>query len=160
MLSFTYFLLSQRALCAQEIEFHGHEVTGQGIRNRDPLESDDRVVLPRVARGHILGKTAHQIFARTQPTLVDGMCGGPVCRTAHLTDDATSDIVCGLVEGIVPATHPSEIVRNAAVFVESGDIRRFIADVEAGKIEAMTAHNNERDGNDDNSRGYSPNMFS
>jgi hypothetical protein len=32
--------------------------------------------------------------------------------------------VCGLVEGIVPANHPSEIVRNSAVFVENGDIRK------------------------------------
>ncbi|KAJ1439300.1 hypothetical protein B484DRAFT_444095, partial [Ochromonadaceae sp. CCMP2298] len=41
-------------------------------------------------------------------------------------------VVCGLVEGIVPAEHPVVELRGSAVFVEGPEIHSFIADVEAG----------------------------
>ncbi len=76
-----------------------------------------------LSHGSILGKTAHQIFAKTNPVLVDGMCGGPVCLSKSL-EESSNKIVCGLIEGIVPPDHPSQLVRNAAVFVENGEIRK------------------------------------
>jgi hypothetical protein len=111
-------------LLLQDLEFHGHEVVGKGIQNQDGFAVDDRKVIPRLSKGEIIGKTSHQIFAKTTPILVDGMCGGPVCIPSSKVGAVTKAVVCGLVEGIVPANHPSEIVRNSAVFVENGDIRK------------------------------------
>jgi hypothetical protein len=93
-------------------------VAGQGIHNQDDQMSDSQPVVPRVTKGLVVGKTAHQIFAKTDTVLVDGMCGGCVCTAA-------SAEVCGVLEGIVHTSHAVELIRNAAVFVESGDIRRY-----------------------------------
>lgn len=98
-------------------------MVGKGIQNRDDFSVDDRKVIPRLSKGGVIGKTSHQIFAKTNPVLVDGMCGGPVCIPRPL-GDINRAVVCGLVEGIVPVNHPSELVRSSAVFVENGDIRK------------------------------------
>lgn len=79
---------------------------------------------------------------------MDGMCGGPVCdelltdypsKVAGLENNAfiSSKFVRGMVEGIVPRDFPSIDLRDAAVFVESGEIRRFLQDIEEGKVKPL-----------------------
>lgn len=76
------------------------------------------------------------------------MCGGPVIfpyvmgftAPGHFQGDKdvdTSAVVCGMVEGIVPADHPDESLAGAAVFVESQDIRDFLTGVESGVVKPV-----------------------
>ncbi len=103
-------------------------------------QTDQRVMIPRLASGQLLGRTPHQIFCRTTPVLTNGMCGGPVMWVGNLGGKNTRgkrNTVVGMVEGIVPADHPQVGLREAAVFIEAGDIRNFVNDVEEGKIEPV-----------------------
>lgn len=106
----------------ESLYFHGHEVKTANT-NKGGVEVDDRKVVPRYSIGNVMGRTDHQIFCKTDPVLVDGMCGGPVCLEP-VVGQVEKDVVCGMVEGIVPPNHTSELLRNAAVFVESGEIRK------------------------------------
>lgn len=100
---------------------------------------DDRLMIPRVESGVLMGRTANQVLYRTKNVLVDGMCGGPVCEDFDYAPFANGrkKIVRGLLEGIVPANHPSPDIRNAAVFVESGEIRDFLRQIEAEAVEPL-----------------------
>lgn len=92
---------------------------------------------PQVVAGEVLGRSAQQIFCRTTPVLTDGMCGGPVLVVGNLGNKNTRgkrNTVVGMVEGIVPPQHANETLREAAVFVEAGDIRAFVQAVEQGEI--------------------------
>lgn len=118
-------------------------------------EQDDRKLFPSMATGNMAMRTPYQIFCATSPVLVDGMCGGPVCTVSslnHLTsgqgqvkpsqstnsnDRPDYRVVRGMVEGIVPAAHPIENIRNTAVFVEAGEIRSFLAAIEGGTVKAV-----------------------
>lgn len=118
----------------QELTFHGHTVEAKAI-----TEVDDRLMIPRVESGVMLGRTAKQVLYRTKNVLVDGMCGGPVCEDFDHAPFANGHkkIVRGLLEGIVPANHPSPDIQNAAVFVESGEIRDFLRQIEAEAVEPL-----------------------
>lgn len=108
------------------LEFHGHDV--QGAASEDV---DARTSLPRISSGTVQGRTAHQIFAKTAPVLCQGMCGGPVL---HRQAAGEGPRCVGLVEGIVPSDHASPELQSLAVFVESREIRAFLADVEDGLV--------------------------
>ena len=117
----------------EDIIFHGYDVEAT------PFTQDyrtDKKRFLRAARGKPILRTKFQIFCPTLPVLTDGMCGGPVCKSVTSTDGSLK-IVCGLLEGIVPSNFSQERLRNAAVFVESGQIREFLADIEEGRIEPM-----------------------
>ena len=119
-----------------KLVFHGHEVAN-GSENSP---TDDRRCLPRTVPGAIIGRTPHQIFSRTTPTLVDGMCGGPVLFDGWNGTNKSSEgsekhmgQTVGMVEGIVPLDHPDLHLRGAAVFVETDQIRRFLDRIESGE---------------------------
>jgi hypothetical protein len=105
-----------------------------------------------MATGQMAMRTPYQIFCETTPVLVDGMCGGPVCNVSSLnnvsgqaqagqssvrTDRSDYRVVRGMVEGIVPAAHPTENIRNTAVFIEAGEIRSFLTAIEDGTVKAI-----------------------
>lgn len=114
------------------LTFHGHDVRGgDGFSNET---SDDRKPYPCIVQGQYFHKTLHQSFAKTAPVLTDGMCGGPVLLSSSDMTDGEKGKVCGIVEGIVPTTHPSDDLKGLAVFVDSNTITKFINDVEQGKV--------------------------
>jgi hypothetical protein len=77
-----------------------------------------------LATGNMLGRTAEQIFLKTSPVLPEGMCGG---AAVNINSDGTHALqLRGMIEGCVPANHPIEVLRNLAVMVEAGDIRRYV----------------------------------
>lgn len=121
----------------EKIEFHGHEVSTEGVDEGDvntPAGKDLRLSLPRSYTGEVLGRSAHQIFCQTQGgVLSQGMCGGPVV--------GQRGSICGMVEGIVPQEHPESFLRGAAVIIESPDILDFIKSVER----VMTGENEVSD---------------
>lgn len=77
------------------------------------------------------------------------MCGGPVIfpYTPGLQsiqgiyqgdqDRDKSAVVCGMVEGIVPADHPNQSLAGAAVFVESQDILELLDKIESGSMQPV-----------------------
>jgi hypothetical protein len=65
--------------------FHGHEVT-----NGTDNGADDRRSMPRTVQGTVIGRSKQQIFSKTTPTLVDGMCGGPVVFNGWTSDSKSS----------------------------------------------------------------------
>lgn len=127
---FLYFL----QFYSQELFFHGHNIEQKVIK-----DIDDRRMLPKMNSGVFLGRTKQQLFYRTNEVLVDGMCGGPVCEEFDHVPfvNGKKKIVRGLLEGIVPTTHPQAEIRGAAVFVENGEIREFLRQIEAGEVEPM-----------------------
>ncbi len=51
-----------------------------------------------------------------------GMCGGPVCSQIQIE---RKPIDCfGMVEGIIPDTHPEPKFRGLASFIESAEIKK------------------------------------
>lgn len=118
--------------------FHGHN-----IEQKPVVDMDTRLMLPHVEKGTFLGRTpapANQCFVRTENVLQDGMCGGPVCEDFDLVPfaDGKKSIVRGLLEGIVPTNHPSAEIAGTGVFVEAGEIRRFLQQIEQDEVEPLT----------------------
>jgi len=136
--------LSQRSseeLDQATLEFHGHNVcfSSSGSDSAD----DNRVSIPdtvsnrRPLAQHIQ-RSQHQVFAFPERPLVDGMCGGPAVLQRRAKNSGKKVVeVVGLLEGVVPADHPQALLRGAAVFVEAGDILRFIRAVEAGHVKPV-----------------------
>lgn len=96
-------------------------------------------MIPNVGSGLFLGRKNNQTFYKTKEILVDGMCGGPVCEDFDYRPfaEGKKSIVRGLLEGIVPTNHPVAEIQGAAVFVESGDIRDFLRQIEAGSVQPI-----------------------
>jgi len=120
---------------SEPIFFYGHQMIASD--SSSPSDTDSRLMIPKLAKGQAFARTAHQIFCKTTPVLTDGMCGGPVMVVGNIGGQNTRgkrNAVIGMVEGIVPATHPNPSLQEAAVFVEAGDIRKFIGEVEDGKV--------------------------
>jgi hypothetical protein len=112
--------------------FHGHDVEDSPFQDH----SINRNRIYTRATGKPTFRTPHQIFCPTNPVLTDGMCGGPVLISEKPTQD-NQKIVCGIIEGIVPTDHPTESLRETAVFVESGEIRAFVKAVENYEIQPL-----------------------
>jgi hypothetical protein len=110
--------------------FHGHDVRGGDHFSSE--SGDDRKPYPCVVSGNYFSRTAHQSFSKTLPVLTDGMCGGPV-----LFAEQGVSKVCGIVEGIVPTSHPSDDLKGLACFVDSKIISKFIDDLEQGKVQPL-----------------------
>ena len=90
---------------------------------------DSRQPTPQRIKGIFFSKTAHQFFARTNPILSYGMCGGPVTANDRNTLTAggvsktsVTSSVCGMLEGIVPLESTNENIRGLASFVDSPNI--------------------------------------
>ena len=96
------------------------------------------------------GLTNTQVLAHTTDLLENGMCGGPVIfpyvpglvqgESGLFQGDEDRDksaVVCGMVEGIVPADHPDEKLAGAAVFVESQDVVELLDRIEAGLVKPV-----------------------
>lgn len=116
-----------------ELTFTGYDV--EDVPFNQDYKLDRKRILRNVVGKPIL-RTKHQIFCPTKPILTDGMCGGPVLR-GNPPVDGSHKIVCGLLEGIVPSSFAKESIRGAAVFVETGEIRQFLADIEENKIQPL-----------------------
>lgn len=115
------------------LEFHGHQIAGGDITADSTTEDDVRKSMPRTSSGIVQGRTQHQIFAKTNPVLSQGMCGGPVI----VRDDRRDPLCVGLVEGIVPREHPTASLQELAVFVESAEMQSFLDDIETGKVQPL-----------------------
>lgn len=116
--------------------FHGHEVSiPSAIMEADSNNSDDNVQdirepSPRVVSGHFFHGSAHQLFAKTNPVLTYGMCGGPVTMKSFINTSSTTGVnktssrteVCGLLEGIVPLNTEAIDLKGLAVFVDTAII--------------------------------------
>ncbi len=116
-----------------DVYFFGHEVEDAPFKP----PSLDRKRFFVSSSGKPLLRTTHQLFCPTKPILSDGMCGGPVLTTKEINEKESMKIICGMTEGIVPSNHNVEKIRHAAVFVESGQIRQFLNDIEADQIEPL-----------------------
>lgn len=115
----------------EELSFHGHDMT---LTSKEASSA-----VPLIAQGKFAGRSQTQVLYKTHPVLVDGLCGGPVTKPFQIRDsDGYRKIVRGMVEGIVPANYPVEDLRNAAVFVESEEIRQFLRQIEAGEVKSIT----------------------
>jgi hypothetical protein len=111
----------------QAVEFHGHEVIDASssflASNTNSQQSQDlRLPVPRIVPGAFLSHTQHQAFAKTNPILTFGMCGGPALARKNTGD--TVPRICGLLEGIVPTDHPVEGLRGLASIVDSVEITK------------------------------------
>ena len=79
--------------------------------------------------GAYSGRGPSQYFAKTQGYVVDGMCGGPVLLRGS---QQKANSACGMLEGIVPNSHPIPQLQGLAAFINSVEIASFVAKVEAG----------------------------
>lgn len=126
----------------EPLKFHGHEVS---IPNAIEVENfnsgkDNREPVPMVVSGHFFHGTKHQLFAKTNPVLTYGMCGGPVTvKCLNNTISATgvnktisTTEVCGLLEGIIPFDIAATDLRGLASFVDTTVISQFLSDIEMG----------------------------
>jgi hypothetical protein len=113
-------------LISKKLTIHGHVIEKKQVNN-----VDDRKLIPTRSTATFLGRRGVQIFYKTSPVLDYGMCGGPVCDQEIA---AGKKIVRGVIEGIVPSDYPVEIARDAAVFVEAGQIRSFLTQIERGEV--------------------------
>jgi hypothetical protein len=57
-------------------------------------------------QGSLHGRTHAQVLCRTNTTLTDGMCGGPVLWDSNPDENGVSEeTIAGMIEGIVPLTY-------------------------------------------------------
>eukprot|EP00605_Chrysophyceae_sp_TOSAG23-4_P002161 GSChrysophyteH1.ASY1.ANO1.2389.1 assembled CDS len=91
---------------------------------------DQRKPIPQRTLGALHGRTNAQIFCSTSVPLTDGMCGGPVSEASA---NDKSEVIVGMVEGIVPLDYQDKAMRGLAVFVESPIIHDFLDSIELGR---------------------------
>ena len=128
-------LLKRELVEGEELKFHGHDVQippafgADGGSDASGSAEDSRQPTPQRIKGIFFSKTAHQFFARTNPILSYGMCGGPVTANDRNTLTAggvsktsVTSSVCGMLEGIVPLESTNENIRGLASFVDSPNI--------------------------------------
>lgn len=107
--------------------FLDHEVDSEG--------NDISRQIPTMVEGRCIVRSDAQAFAKTAQILEMGMCGGPVLDE--------SGKVAGVIEGVVPVLPEHEVasasearryVDGCAVFIDSVDIKKLIAEVEASLL--------------------------
>jgi hypothetical protein len=121
---------------------------------------DQRKPIPQRTLGALHGRTNAQIFCSTSVPLTDGMCGGPVLwdakggravevdaaaeadsagkgsvvsESSGASANDKSEVIVGMVEGIVPLDYQDKAMRGLAVFVESPIIHDFLDSIELGR---------------------------
>lgn len=137
-------LLKRELVEGEDLNFHGHDVAipaafgvdanidayiGEDSNSHIDSTEDCRQPKPQIVKGFFFSQSAHQFFARTNPILKYGMCGGPVTAKSSQTLTAGSmsrtsftSSVCGMLEGIVPLESTNENIRGLASFVDSSVI--------------------------------------
>ena len=63
--------------------------------------------------------------------MVEGMCGGPVTSESVVNGKSVVKVV-GMLEGIVPMTHPVKELQGLAAFIHADEIALLLAKIEAG----------------------------
>lgn len=112
------------------LKFVGYNLVEKSVPNFDNFSSPSTIssdsntlMVPNTVFGRYLGRTKAQTFAKTASVLQQGMCGGPVLLKKR-EDGILKERLVGMLEGIVPSDHPIQEIRDAAVFIEAGEIKQ------------------------------------